>query len=135
VFRNPGSGNDWINVRLAGVKSNRAAIGAQIRVTVQDAGQAERSVYKTVSSGGSFGANPMEQHIGLGKSAKISSVEIWWPVSNTRQKFAGVAVNQFIEIKEFANEYVRLKRTAAQLGGARKSAGKVAAASVRGRVR
>jgi tetratricopeptide (TPR) repeat protein len=131
VFKNPGSGNDWINVRLVGVKSNRAAIGAQIKVTVQDRGQVERSIYKTVGSGGSFGANPMEQHIGLGKSAKISSVEIWWPVSNTRQKFSGVAVNQFIEVKEFAKEYVRLKRTEVQLGGVRKNAGagKVAASA------
>jgi len=128
VFKNPGSGNDWINVRLVGVKTNRAAIGAQIKVTVRDGAQPERSIHKTVSSGGSFGANPMEQHIGLGKSAKISSLEIWWPVSNTRQKFSGVAVNQFIEIKEFASEYVRLKRTAMQLGGGRKisaSTGKV----------
>jgi tetratricopeptide (TPR) repeat protein len=136
IFKNPGSGNDWINVRLVGVKSNRAAIGAQIKVTVQDQGQPERSIYNTVSSGGSFGANPMEQHIGLGKSAKISSVEIWWPVSNTRQKFTGVAVNQFIEVKEFAKEYVRLKRTAVQLGGVRKNAGagKVAASAVSRRV-
>ena len=136
VFKNPGSGNDWINVRLVGVKSNRAAIGAQIKVTVLDQGQAERSIYKTVSSGGSFGANPMEQHIGLGKSAKISRVEIWWPVSDTGQKFAGVGANQFIEIKEFAKEYVCLKRTAVQLGGARKSAGagKVAASAVSRRV-
>jgi hypothetical protein len=117
VFKNPGSGNDWMNVRLVGVKSNRAAIGAQIKVTVQDLGQAERSIYKTVSSGGSFGANPMEQHIGLGKSAKVSSLEIWWPASNTRQKFSDVQANQFIEIKEFAKEYVHLKRTAVRLGG------------------
>jgi len=122
VFKNPGSANDWINVRLVGVKTNRAAIGARIKVTVQDQGQAERSIYRTVSSGGSFGANPMEQHIGLGKSAKISNLEIWWPTSNTRQNFSSVTPNQFIEVKEFAKDFAPLKRTAVRLGGARKVA-------------
>jgi hypothetical protein len=117
LFKNPGSDNDWINVRLVGVKTNRAAIGARIKVTVQDQGQPERSIYRTVSSGGSFGANPMEQHIGLGKSAQILNLEIWWPTSNTRQNFASVDKNKFIEIKEFARNYTPLKRTAVRLGG------------------
>ncbi len=118
LFRNPGSGNDWINVHLVGVKTNRAAIGAVIKVTARDEGQPERSIYRTVSSGGSFGANPVEQHIGLGKSAKIVKLEIWWPTSNTRQVFSDVGVNQFIEVKEFAKEFTILKRTPVHLGGA-----------------
>ena len=36
LFRNPGSGNDWINLHLVGVKSNRAAIGARIKITVEN---------------------------------------------------------------------------------------------------
>ena len=139
LFKNPGSGNDWINVRLVGVKTNRAAIGARIKVTVQDQGQPERAVYRTVGSGGSFGANPMEQHVGLGKSAQILNLEIWWPTSNTRQNFSNVASNQFIEIKEFAKDYSRLKRTAVNLGGVRKapvaSGGKLAAQTGGGKAR
>ena len=38
LFENPGHGNDWISLKLVGVKSNRAAIGARITVTVADAG-------------------------------------------------------------------------------------------------
>jgi len=125
LFKNPGSGNDWINVRLVGVKSNRAAVGAQIKVTVQDQGQPVRSIYRTVNSSGSFGANPMEQHVGLGKSAQILNLEIWWPASNTRQNFPDVSTKQFIEIKEFARDYTQLKRTAVNLGGT----GKVQVAS------
>jgi ASPIC and UnbV/FG-GAP-like repeat len=125
LFKNPGSSNDWINVRLVGVKTNRAAIGAQIKVTVQDQGQPVRSVYRTVSSGGSFGANPMEQHIGLGKSAQILKLEIWWPSSNTRQAFSAVSSKQFIEVKEFGKDYTQLKRTTVNLGGT----GKVQSAS------
>jgi hypothetical protein len=121
LFKNPGSGNDWINVHLVGVKTNRAAIGASIKVTVQDRGQPQRSIYRTVSSGGSFGASPMEQHIGLGRSAQILNLEIWWPTSNTRQNFSNVSPNQFIEIKEFAKNYTQLKRTPVRLGGPRKT--------------
>ena len=79
LFENPGNGNDWISVRLVGVKANRAAIGARIKVTVKNEGREPRSIYRTVGSGGSFGASPLEQHIGLGKSAQIVSLEIWWP--------------------------------------------------------
>jgi len=117
VFANPGGGNDWINVHLVGVKTNRAAIGAEIKVTVQDKDQPVRSIYRTVGSGGSFGANPMEQHIGLGKSASILNLEIWWPTSNTRQSFPHVGKNQFIEIKEFEKTYAKLDRKPVRLGG------------------
>ena len=36
LFENPGHGNDWITLKLVGVKTNRAAIGARIKVTVAD---------------------------------------------------------------------------------------------------
>src|SRR6204780_2252861 len=69
VFRNPGNDHDWINVRLMGVKSNRAAVGAEIKVTVENDGGTPRSIYRTVGDTSSFGSNPMEQHIGLGHGA------------------------------------------------------------------
>ncbi len=118
-FENPGSGNDWINVKLVGVKSNRAAIGARIKVTVENEGKGQRDVYRTVSSGGSFGASPLQQHIGLGKAARIVNLQIWWPSSDTRQNFSDVAKNQFIEIKEFAKDYSKLERKHFRLGGAK----------------
>jgi hypothetical protein len=121
LFENPGNRNDWITMRLVGVKSNRAAVGARIKVTVEMAGdnnaRVTRSIYRTVGSGGSFGANPLEQHIGLGLSARIQNVEIWWPASNTRQNFSSIAPNQFIEIKELATGFTKLDRKPYRLGG------------------
>ena len=116
VFENPGNANDWITVKLVGVKSNRAGIGARIQVTVENEGHGTRSIYRTVGSGGSFGANPIQQHIGLGKSAKIVRLEVWWPASNSRQSFANVDKNHFIEIKEFAKDYMKLSRKQFRLG-------------------
>jgi tetratricopeptide (TPR) repeat protein len=118
LFENPGNGNDWLSLHLVGVKTNRAAIGARIKVTVQNEGKATRSIYRTVGSGGSFGASPLTQHIGLGKSARVIDLEVWWPTSNSRQNFANVTPDQFLEIKEFAKDYVKLERHSFRLGGA-----------------
>ncbi len=121
-FENPGIGNDWINVKLVGVKSNRGAAGARIKVTVENEGKSPRTIFRTVGSGGSFGASPLEQHIGLGKTARIVSIEIWWPASNTRQSFANVEKNQFLEIRELAPMYSKLDRKPVHLGGTNKDA-------------
>jgi FG-GAP-like repeat/ASPIC and UnbV/PPIC-type PPIASE domain len=115
LFKNPGNDKDWITVHLVGVKSNRSAIGARIKVTVQDGEQPPRAIYRTVGSGGSFGGSPLQQHIGLGKSARIVDLEVWWPSTQTRQNFAGVNKNQFIEIKEFEKNYTVLERHTFQL--------------------
>jgi FG-GAP-like repeat/ASPIC and UnbV len=116
LFHNPGHGNDWITLKLVGVKTNRSAIGARITVTVENAGHGTRAIHGTVGSGGSFGASPLAQHIGLGKAARIVDVEIWWPTSNTRQHFAHPDKNQWLEIKEFAQTYTRLERPPLPLG-------------------
>jgi hypothetical protein len=110
VFRNPGNDNDWINVKLIGVKSNRSAIGAEIKVTVENDHHGSRSIYRTVGETSSFGGNPLERHIGLGHGARILSIDIWWPATNMRQHFTHVDKNQFISIKEFSSDYTALDR-------------------------
>jgi hypothetical protein len=121
LFENPGHGNDWISLKLVGVKSNRAAIGARITVTVADLGGGRRSIHRWVTSGGSFGASPLEQHVGLGKAARIQDIEIWWPTSNTRQHFADVPKNHVIEITELSSDYKTIERQVVRLGGAKKT--------------
>jgi hypothetical protein len=109
LFENPGHGNDWIALRLVGVKSNRSAIGARITVTV-DGGGGRRVLHRTVGSGGSFGASPLLQHVGLGAAARRVDLDIWWPASNTRQHFADVGRNRLLEISEFAAAPVPVDR-------------------------
>jgi hypothetical protein len=122
VFENPGNHNDWISLKLVGVKTNRAAIGARIKVTVENKGRGSRSIYRSIGSGGSFGASPLEQHIGLGSDARIMNLEIWWPVSNTRQHFSNVEKNQALKITEFSSDLTRIERTTYRLGGAKREA-------------
>ena len=121
LFENPGNANDWINIRLVGVKSNRSAIGARLTLIVDNIDEAgahvKRTISRTVSSGGSFGGNPFEQHVGLGRSARIESLAVWWPASKTRQTFGSMAANRFMEIREFADQIAVLDRRPVKLGG------------------
>jgi len=118
LFENPGNGNDWIRLRLIGVKANRPAVGARIKVTVRNEGGVPRAIYRTVGSGGSFGASPLEQHIGLGKSAQILSIEIRWPDgSKTPQTLSNVSKNQTLQIRQLATDYTRVDRRPIKLGG------------------
>jgi hypothetical protein len=126
LFQNPGNGNDWIGLKLVGVKTNRSAIGARIKVTVKNQNKTTRTIYRTVGSGGSFGASPLQQHVGLGKDAKIVTLEIAWPASGTRQVFRDVKKNQFLEIKEFASVYRKLDRKPLPLAGRAHTAAVVA---------
>lgn len=119
VFENPGHGNDWLALKLTGVKSNRSALGARITVTVSN-GDGSRTVHRQVSPGGSFGASPLEQHIGLGKGARVTAVDVWWPASGTTQHFAEVRINQAYSLEEGAATLVPIVRTPIALGGARR---------------
>jgi hypothetical protein len=106
--RMPGSttGNNWIALKLIGSKTNRAAVGAKIRLTVSEA-QGKKSLrYREITSGGSFGASSLTQHIGLGMAKQIDALEIWWPASNTRQTFNHVSVNQLLEVTEGEPQFV-----------------------------
>jgi hypothetical protein len=111
LFENPGHANRWISLKLVGVKSNRAAIGAKIKVTLTGPAGSSQFRYRDVSSGGSFGSSPLAQHIGLGKAPGIASVEVTWPASKTKQVFTNIATNQYLEIKEFEKTYQKRRIT------------------------
>ena len=112
LYVNPGqNNNNWISLKLEGVKANRAAIGSHIKVTFTENG-AQRSVYKDVNSGGSFGSSPLRQEIGIGQAKSIDDIEIKWAGTQTVQHFKNVAPNQFLHITEGNNtaEVVHLKK-------------------------
>jgi len=107
LYVNPGqSTNNWIDINLEGVKSNRASIGAKVKVFFKENG-VPRIVYKEVNSGGSFGANPLRQHIGIGNAAVVEKVEIIWPGSQKKQVLSNLSPNQFIRVKEGEQNFVK----------------------------
>ena len=68
LFQNPGQKNHWLTLKLVGNKTNRAAIGARIKVVT--AGEKPLTVHRLVSSGSSFGANaaPADRRARQGRS-------------------------------------------------------------------
>ena len=99
LFLNPGHGNNWITLRLQGVASNRAAIGARIRMTVA-APAGDRDIHATVSSGGSFGGSSLQQEIGLGRATTIRTLAITWPATGKTDVYEDVSVNRAYRIME-----------------------------------
>ena len=99
LYLNPGHGNRWLTLRLEGVASNRAAIGARIAVTaVTPAG--EREVHVTVGAGGSFGGSSLQQEIGLGEATAIRTLAITWPVTGETDVYANVSLDRAYRVRE-----------------------------------
>src|SRR5262245_59354780 len=94
MFLNPGHGGHWVTLVLQGVKDNTQAIGARVRVVVQRQDGSERSIYRTVSTGGSFGSSSIQEEIGLGDGTKILRVEVFWPAAGQTQMFKGLPLDQ-----------------------------------------
>jgi len=96
VLRNElGPGTTAITLTLVGVKSNRSATGARIRVTAGN-----RLFVREVKAGSSYqGQNDLRQHIGLGGAARADRVEIRWP-SGTTETLTAVAAGQRITVTE-----------------------------------
>ena len=99
LFENPATGTAWLKVLLQGQVSNRPGLGARIHVLVRE-GQVTRSYYRFVSTGGSFGDNPFQQHFGLGHADEVLAVEVDWPRTGQRQRHEGISLNRSIKIVE-----------------------------------
>lgn len=99
LLLNPGHGNHWLKLHLIGVRANRSAIGARLKLVVgTPAG--ERTIRRTVNTGGSFGCNPLRLEIGLGNATAVRSVEIRWPGSGTVQTLTGLGLDACYRITE-----------------------------------
>ena len=101
LFINPGTTNAWLSLKLVGKQSNRAAIGARLKLVASIKGQSQpREIHRLVGSGGTFGSSPIRQDIGLGQSDKIERLEVWWPTSNQTNIITGLTPKRFYQITE-----------------------------------
>ena len=105
LFENPGGWkNHWVGLSLQGTDTNRLALGARIKIVLENGS----SIFRTVSSGGSFGGNPFDQMIGLGKDGKIKTINVFWPGSQTTQTFSGITSGGWYRVIE--NESILIKK-------------------------
>ncbi len=97
LFENPGQGNHWLTVRLIGTWSARTPIGARMACDVEETGQ---SICRLISTGSTFGANPLQETIGLGAGPGIKSLRIDWPSAPDPQEISELAAGQSIVVTE-----------------------------------
>jgi enediyne biosynthesis protein E4 len=85
---------NWIKVKLEGVKSNRSAVGGRVVVKYGAKTQAQ-----TVLSQSSFySCNDPRLHFGLGAETQVD-VQVYWP-NGLAESFKRVPANQLVTLKE-----------------------------------
>ncbi len=94
-YQNTGTGNNYLTLKLVGVKSNRDGIGAKVTLNLGDG-----TIYREVSGGGGFGStNSLPLEIGLGTHTKVDTLEIVWP-SGQVDTHRNLSVNQELLVTE-----------------------------------
>ena len=89
------STGNWLLLKLEGVKANRSAIGAVVRLTSSGLTQT-----RMVRSGGSYiSQNDLRLHFGLGTATSAEKIEIVWPGGN-RQMEHKIEANRIVTIRE-----------------------------------
>jgi hypothetical protein len=89
-----GKANNWVKVKLEGVKSNRSAIGARVLVHYGNKTQAQA----VLSQSSFFSCNDPRLHFGLGSFSAVD-IDVFWP-SGLHETFKRLAANQLITLKE-----------------------------------
>ncbi len=97
LFRNVGTSNRWLEVRLeGGGKVNRAAIGAQVRLRL-----GELTLTRQVEGAtGQGNQNDLTLHFGLGRHNGPVKLEVRWPDGTRRE--VTTPVDRIITIKRGA---------------------------------
>ena len=95
------SGNNWIKLKLIGMKSNRSGIGARVSCVATFPGETKphTQIDEVRSGGGYFSQSDLRVHFGLGKAEKVEVLEIRWP-SGQVDTLKHLAVNQLVVVKE-----------------------------------
>jgi hypothetical protein len=96
LLRNDYSGtNGWIEIALAGTRSNRSGLGATVRVTVGG-----RTTARAVLSQSSYYSHDdLRLHFGLGAAKRAEAIEVTWP-SGVVDRLRDVAGGRVVTIRE-----------------------------------
>jgi enediyne biosynthesis protein E4 len=87
--------NHWIAFNLIGTKSNRDAIGAQVRISTSNGNQ-----FASVSTASSYQSSGDKRvHFGLGTADSVREVAIRWP-SGVRQLVTNQKADNIVTITE-----------------------------------
>ncbi|HEY5228625.1 MAG TPA: ASPIC/UnbV domain-containing protein, partial [Opitutaceae bacterium] len=99
LWLNKGNSNNWLTISCSGVTSNRAAIGAKVRVHATIGGKAMWQLRVIGTGAGYASQNELRAHFGLGDATVADQVTIEWP-SGVAQTLTNVAAKQFLSVTE-----------------------------------
>jgi hypothetical protein len=99
LYHNNGNTNNWLTIKLVGTVSNRAAIGAKVRVKAFYRGASRWQLRQITGGTGWTGHNELQAHFGLGDATNADVVRIEWP-SGTVQELQNVSAKQFLTVTE-----------------------------------
>jgi hypothetical protein len=92
-----GPPNHWISLQLEGVKSNRLALNARVRLYAGKLVQ----LGEVQSSGSYLSQNDLRLHFGLGSMGRVDKAEIQWP-DGKEEVLTNLAADRFYKIREGA---------------------------------
>ena len=95
LYRNTAPPANWIELLLEGTKSNRSAVGAQIRIRTA----AGTRLYFVNGGNGFASQSSIRVHAGLGEAGSVESVEIRWPAGGV-QKLGALQARKLHRIRE-----------------------------------
>ena len=99
LYVNNGNSNAWLSLRLIGTVSNRAAIGAKVRVRTFYRGSVRWQVRELAGGSNDACFNDLRASFGLADATNADLVRIEWP-SGTVQELRDVAARQFLTVTE-----------------------------------
>lgn len=108
LFKNTGSGNNWIKIRCVGNPSNTAAVGAKVKVRATINGTDIWQTRQIEAASGYCSQNSYTTHFGLGDAANVAEISVEWP-SGTVETFSDIEGN---------NTYLVIENNGIQLGTA-----------------
>ncbi len=93
------TGNHWLQVRVSGTRSNRAGVGARVRVVTGDLTQ----VAEVLAGRGYQSHFGSRLQFGLGKRAKVDRVVVRWPTGKV-EAFVDIVADQCVTLVEGAGQ-------------------------------
>jgi hypothetical protein len=98
LYHNDGNANHWLMVKLVGTVSNRAAIGAKVRMRASLSGTAYWQM-REINGGSGYAGQTLLAHFGLRDAEKAEVVRIEWP-SGIVQELREALANQTLTVTE-----------------------------------
>lgn len=99
LFTNLGAGNQWVGVVCSGTVSNRAALGARVRVLATIDGEPVSQIREITGQSGHYSQSSQHANFGVGDAIRIDSLVVKWPSGHV-DRFANLLPNRYFGVTE-----------------------------------